>query len=370
MAKKDYYDYDDDLITTETHASKIDDDDFDYQADEDKNDFYVKPKRGPKKGPRKKIVFCYEFENKVIPHYDKRKGPQSIIDSIIEKAIGLDALVVKEGKTTKTKYKLTNYLQEFFPKNKAIQAIFKLHKNTHFYIETDLPSDIEEALVEALDSFFEIENEINKIKEEYVWKCWSELEERTKGIAKIIVYTKSLSYEEGENLIQDSALYFHHLHTKYNPYFIANKKVPYVYYMLNMVRQKLRYHVQAYHIKKNKEDLKEEISDFDMTANYINSYIQGDTYSDWKAILERVEQSLPSDKHKLVFEMLKDGHKQKNIAKAIDYTQSWVSTIVKKKIRTAIIKELIETGQVDLLESLGVDINDYKDEDFENIWDS
>lgn len=365
MSKKDYtynyYDEEDSLLLNPQ------DDDFGFEEDQPVD--YVKPRRGPKKGPRKKIVYCYEFENKVIPLYDLRAQPQKAINTIVKNALNIDSIIVKEGKAPKSNL-LTGYLQEFYPKDKTLQNIFKTHKGTLFYLEADVDQDIKSTLNEELKKFYTLESEINLLKEQYVWKCWGELGERTKGIAKIIVYTKSLSHEESENLVQDSSLYFHHLHIKYNPYFIENKKVPYIYYMLNMVRQKLRYHVQAYHIKKNKEDLKEEISDFDMTSNYLNSHSQNDGYNDWKAILSRVEQSLPSDKHRLVFEMLKDGHKQKNIAKAIDYTQSWVSTIVKKKIRAAIIKELIETGQEDLLESLGVNIEDYKDEDFSNIWDS
>jgi hypothetical protein len=368
MSNRNYGYYEDDENYLSGSSDLIKDSSEDYlEENYDEERVVSKPKRGPKKGPRKKIVYCYEFENKVVPLYDLRKVPEKIINTIIKTAISTDSIIAKEGQIPKDNL-LTKYLKEFYPKDKTLQAIFKAHKSMIYYLEAELPQDMQNSLKEELVNFFKIEKEIDKLKEEYVWKCWSELEERSKGIARIIVYTKSLSHEEAENLMQDSAIFFHHLHLKFNPYFLENKKIPYIYYMLNMVRQKLRYHIQAYHIKKNKEDLKEEISDFDMTANYINANTKNENYNDWKEILARVEQNLPSDKHRLVFEMLKDGHKQKNIAKAINFTQSWISSLVKKKIKAAIIKELIETGQEDLLDSLGVDLADYKNTDFENIW--
>jgi hypothetical protein len=370
VAKQNYYDrnYDDFEEGLDTRQIDFNVDPEQEGSEQAEDSTYTKPRRGPKKGPRKKIVHCKEFEAKVIPLYVTRREPQTNINSIIKMAITMDSIVVVEGKAHPDAL-LTVYLQEFYPKDKTLQALFKLHKGTEFHMVADLPFEVIESLDLELKKFYEIEKKIIKVKEQFVWKCWSELEERTKGIARIIVYTKSLTYEEAENLTQDSSLYFHQLHMKYNPFFILDKTVPYLFYMLNMVRQKLRYHVQAYHIKKNKEDLKEEISDFDMSANYINSYNDDGTEHDLRSILREIEDELPSDKHRLVFEMLKDGHKQKSIAKAISYTQSWVSTIVKKKIRAAIIKKVRETGQENLLIPYGIDIDDYKDEDLDNIWE-
>lgn len=328
---------------------------------------WLRTRRGPK-GKRKQIIKCNEFEQLVIPLYNLRNEPKAIIDNIIEEAIVKDQISINIKNTDHTEV-ITNYIKRFFIKNKKIAAINKQFKKEPYTL--DLNSDHPKLLVllTNLGKFAEFEVEIEKLKAKYVWECWFEIEERCKKITQNIIYTKSLVKEEAENLLQDTALYYHHLHMVYDPFFIKGKTMPYVFYMLNMVRQKLRYHVQAFHIKRNKEDLKDEISDFDMTANYINAQTthSGEDF-DYKAILSPVEKMLPSDKIRLIFDMLKDGYQQKNISKEIGFTQSWVS-INKKKIKLSIIKIAKETGQGNLLEQYGINVDDYSDTDLENIWD-
>ena len=358
MSGQFYNNNDDDLV---------DDLDFENGLLEEDDIGYTKPRRGPKKGKRQKDVACKEFEQKVIPLFQQRNIPKAKIDKIIKESLLDQTLIFQEDSPQKCD--LTEYLKEFWGKNKDVTTILRANKGIRIYftISNDKQSIFSE-LETYLSEFYLLEEQINKLKYEYVWKCWEELDLRCRKISQNIVYTKSLTYEESENLAQDTALYFHHLHIKYDPFFLIGKTMPYKFYMLSMVRQKLRYHVQAYHLKKNKEDLKEEISDFDMPTNYINTGNSDVEEHDLRSILRAIEEELPSDKHRIVFEMLKDGHKQKSIAKAISYTQSWVS-IIKKKIRASIIKKVKETRQENLLEAKGINVEDYNLEDLENIWE-
>jgi hypothetical protein len=355
-----FYNDDDDIVTSDL--------DLEYENLLEEDDIgYTKPRRGPKKGKRQKDIACKEFEQKVIPLFQQRNIPKSRIDKIIKESILDHTFITQEFEPESCN--LTAYIKEYWLKDKEVSTILKANKGiTLYFTVSNAKQSIFSELQAYLDDFYLLEEQINKLKYEYVWKCWEELDQRCRKISQNIVYTKSLTYEESENLAQDTALYFHHLHIKYDPFFLEGKTMPYKFYMLSMVRQKLRYHVQAYHLKKNKEDLKEEISDFDMPINYINTGNSDVEEHDLRSILRAIEEELPSDKHRIVFEMLKDGHKQKSIASAIDYTQSWVS-IIKKKIRAAIIKKVKETGQENLLEAKGINVEDYNGEDLENIWE-
>lgn len=427
MAKKreDLWSLEQDIEEVTASSTIEDQDEFDIYSPEQEEDRDSKPlkiKKGPK-GKRKKIIACKEFEDQIVPLYHELNQIKLILNKYLIDALNNDDYKVIDN--TEKRSLLTDYFSTVFlvqskltvdhgkgvPKSRATvwdfiieplihdekckitynkltvldqvaksgkiffdnnpkikEFIDKLPKKDRpFYSFTSLEKNKD--VIQLLSRFEKLLEKNKSLKEEYSWSCWLELEERCKNIAKNIIYTKSLHHEEAENLIQDTILYYHHLHTTYDPFFVKFRTMPYVFYILHMTRQKLRYHVQAYHIKKNKEDLKEEISDFDMSSAYVNAALaeNSDGY-DLKKILQEVESQLPTDKHRLVYEMLKDGYKQKNISKEIDFTQSWVS-IIKKKLRATILKIVKESGQENILEEYGIDPDNYTNEDLDNIWD-
>jgi hypothetical protein len=304
---------------------------FEYYDDEfelEQEDEFIEKRPRGKTGKRIKPVNCDAFQQQVQELYLKQKPFKDFLDKQLIELLKKNQIVLQ----SKGSRLLNDYIQS--SKSKELKELRKKTPGLIWHSKKDLTPELKQ--------YFLIQREIDLLKKETVWKCYSEIQFRLKKLVGSVAYKRGFGPDEKDNLEQESVLFFHHLHLYYNPFFLEGKIVPYGPYMLNMMRSKLGYFTQVHFQKKGKEELRDAFHDHELLEDY-HDEVYDTTFL--KCIEKRI--------HPRYHEFLKDfadGMKRKDLQEKYNYTASWISLVIKEEIKPAIKAELENRGEVDLIE--------------------
>lgn len=159
---------------------------------------------------------------------------------------------------------------------------------------------------------------------------WFKYDEKIRKIINGLSYWKNF---DGEELVQQSYIYFVDLCEVYDPYY-NNNFIPFDKFLFKNLIIRLRAYIQRYYFKRKREQPTEfsEHASRHCTKNNILE-VDDKLYSEYL-------YSLISERQRQILELSLKGYKQQEIGEILDISQSRVSVIKKKTLNR--LNEILE----------------------------
>lgn len=190
----------------------------------------------------------------------------------------------------------------------------------------------EPSMEEVIEVIIPFEEDYEDVKTQPNF-IWFKYEDKIKKIINGLSYWKNF---DGEELIQQSYIYFIELSKIYDPYYNGNF-IPFDKFLFKNLIIKLRAYIQRYYFKRKREQPTEFSEYATKTANKNNiSDVDDKLYSEYI-------YSLISERQQQILDLSLQGYKQQEIGEILDISQSRVSVIKKKTLNK--LNEILENKQ-------------------------